>query len=87
MILKQMGNYQYICGILLPALFNAYGIFFISSVLPELPVEPEEAAKLDGCSTFTECFLQLYFYLSRLLFPLCIAFFWETEQLLMAADC
>ena len=36
MICKQMGITNTYAGILLPALFNAYGIIFISSVLPEL---------------------------------------------------
>lgn len=50
------------------------------------PADLEEAAKLDGCSTY-ECFT-IAFPLSRpIIIPLSIRFFPETEQLPVAVDC
>ena len=75
MICKQMGITNTYAGILLPALFNAYGIFLFRQFYQSFPVELEEAAKLDGCSTY-RMFFTIIFPLSKpIIIPLCIAFF------------
>ena len=52
MICKQLGITNSYAGILLPALFNAYGIFLFRQFYMSFPADLEEAAKLDGCSTY-----------------------------------
>ena len=75
MICKQLGITNSYAGILLPALFNAYGIFLFRQFYMSFPVDLEEAAKLDGCSTY-RMFFTIIFPLSRpIIIPLCIAFF------------
>ena len=75
MICKQMGITNTYAGLLLPALFNAYGIFLFRQFYQSFPVELEEAAKLDGCSTY-RMFFTIIFPLSKpIIIPLCIAFF------------
>lgn len=75
MICKQIGITNTYAGILLPAIFNAYGIFLFRQFYQSFPVELEEAAKLDGCSTY-RMFFTIIFPLSKpIIIPLCIAFF------------
>ena len=52
-----------------------YGIWLMKNFMDAIPVELEEAAKLDGCSTY-RMFFTIIFPLSRpIIIPLCIAFF------------
>ena len=75
MICKQLGITNSYAGILLPALFNAYGIFLFRQFYMSFPADLEEAAKLDGCSTY-RMFFTIIFPLSRpIIIPLSIAFF------------
>lgn len=68
---KQITNSY--AGILLPALFNAYGIFLFRQFYMSFPADLEEAAKLDGCSTY-RMFFTIIFPLSRpIIIPLSIA--------------
>ena len=74
-ICKQLGITNSYAGILLPALFNAYGIFLFRQFYMSFPADLEEAAKLDGCSTY-RMFFTIIFPLSRpIIIPLSIAFF------------
>ncbi len=75
MICKLLGITNSYAGILLPALFNAYGIFLFHQYYLSFPGELEEASKLDGCSTY-RMFFTIIFPMSRpIIIPLCIAFF------------
>lgn len=75
MICKLLGITNSYAGILLPALFNAYGIFLFHQYYLSFPTELEEASKIDGCSTY-RMFFTIIFPMSRpIIIPLCIAFF------------
>jgi multiple sugar transport system permease protein len=39
-------------GIVLPGFFSAFGVFLMRQFFASLPVELEEAARLDGCNTW-----------------------------------
>lgn len=60
MICKQLGITNSYAGILLPALFNAYGIFLFRQFYMSFPADLEEAANSTDV-LHTECFLQSYF--------------------------
>lgn len=45
--LKLVNNYF---GLILPMLANPFGIFLMRQFLTQIPIEIEEAAKIDGCS-------------------------------------
>ncbi|MDD3138589.1 MAG: carbohydrate ABC transporter permease [Lachnospiraceae bacterium] len=75
MICKLFGITNSYAGILLPALFNAYGIFLFHQYYLSFPVELEEAAKLDGCSTYRMFFTIIFPMSKPIIIPLCIAFF------------
>ena len=73
----------------LPALFNAYGIFLFRQFYMSFPADLEEAAKLDGCSTY-RMFLQSYisaFTTNYYPTEYCFFFPGELEQLPVAVDC
>lgn len=75
MICKQLGITNTYAGIIIPAIFNAYGIFLFRQFYQSFPIELEEAAMLDGCSTY-RMFFTIIFPLSKpIIIPLCIAFF------------
>lgn len=75
MICKAIGITNTYAGILLPALFNAYGIFLFHQFYMSFPIELEEAAKLDGCSTYRMFFTIIFPMSKPIMIPLCIAFF------------
>lgn len=82
MICKQLGITNSYAGILLPALFNAYGIFLFRQFYMSFPVDLEEAAKLDGCSTY-RMFLRLFFHFhDRSLFHCVLPFSWATGTII-----
>ena len=41
-----------LAGIVIPGLFNAYGVFFLRQFFMMLPKSLEESARIDGCSYF-----------------------------------
>lgn len=75
MICKFMGITNSYAGMILPSLFNAYGIFLFRQYYLSFPKELEEAAELEGCSRY-RIFFTIVFPLSKpIIVPLCIAFF------------
>ncbi|MDQ7991262.1 MAG: carbohydrate ABC transporter permease, partial [Propionicimonas sp.] len=52
MIVRQLGLTNSMLGLILPLLFNAYGIFLFRQFYLDFPKELEEAAELDGCGRF-----------------------------------
>ena len=47
-----LGLINRLAGIVIPNLFNAYGVFFLRQFFMTLPRSLEESARLDGCSYF-----------------------------------
>ena len=75
MVCKVLGITNTYAGIILPSLFNAYGIFLFRQFYVSFPKELEEAAQVEGCSIY-RVFFTIVFPLSRpIIVPLCIAFF------------
>ena len=75
MICKVLGITNSYAGMILPSLFNAYGIFLFRQYYLGFPKELEEAAQMEGCSTY-KIFFTIVFPLSKpIIVPLCIAFF------------
>jgi multiple sugar transport system permease protein len=75
MVCKILGITNSYAGIILPSLFNAYGIFLFRQFYLGFPKELEEAAEIEGCSKF-RTFFTIVFPLSKpIIVPLCIAFF------------
>ena len=65
-------------GLILPLLFNAYGIFLFRQFYLDFPSELEEAAELDGAGKFGT-FIRIVLPLSRpVIVPLTVAFFLGT---------
>jgi multiple sugar transport system permease protein len=52
MVMKQLGIINTYAGMILPLAFDAFGIFLMKQFFEQLPRELEEAAALDGASTF-----------------------------------
>ncbi|WP_245557777.1 carbohydrate ABC transporter permease [Deinococcus apachensis] len=52
-IVKTLGWTNSYLGLIVPAMFSAFGIFLMRQFFLSLPVELEEAATLDGSSTFS----------------------------------
>lgn len=78
MIVRQLGLTNSLFGLILPLLFNAYGIFLFRQFYLDFPKELEEAAELDGCGRFAT-FIRIAFPLSRpVIVPLTVAFFLGT---------
>lgn len=87
MICKQLGITNSYAGILLPALFNAYGIFLFRQFYMSFPADLEEAAKLDGCSTYRMFYNHISAFTTNY-YPTEYCFFpGELEQLPVAVDC
>lgn len=62
-------------GMIVPSLFNAYGIFMYFQFYKSFPVELEEAAFVEGCSR-AKVFFKIVLPLSKpIMIPLTIAFF------------
>jgi multiple sugar transport system permease protein len=51
-IMKEMGILNTYAGLILPLMFDAFGIFLMKQFFEQLPTELEEAAAIDGASTF-----------------------------------
>jgi multiple sugar transport system permease protein len=51
-LLKYLGWINTYYALILPGMFSAYGTFLLRQFFMAIPVELEEAAALDGCSTF-----------------------------------
>jgi multiple sugar transport system permease protein len=51
-IVQSLGLLNSIWGIVLPGLFSAFGVFLMRQTFMGLPVELEEAARLDGANPF-----------------------------------
>ena len=52
MLLKELGIINTYLGMIVPLAFDAFGIFLMKQFFEQLPRELEEAAALDGASTF-----------------------------------
>jgi len=52
MVMKQIGIINTYAGMILPLAFDAFGIFLMKQFFEQLPRELEEAAALDGASTW-----------------------------------
>ncbi|RII14741.1 Lactose transport system permease protein LacG [Streptomyces sp. YIM 130001] len=50
MVVRQMGMLDSYAGLIVPAIFNAFGIFLLRQFYLGFPRELEEAAIVDGCS-------------------------------------
>lgn len=78
MVVRQLGLTNSMLGLILPLLFNAYGIFLFRQFYLDFPQELVEAAELDGCGRF-KTFVRIVLPLSRpVIVPLTVAFFLGT---------
>jgi multiple sugar transport system permease protein len=62
-IVKNLGWTNSYLGLVIPGVFSAFGTFLMRQFFVSLPIELEEAATLDGASTFGT--------FSRVMLPLC----------------
>lgn len=77
-VVRVMNLTNTMAGLILPLLFNAYGIFLFRQFYLDFPKELEEAAELDGAGRFGT-FLRIVLPLSRpVIVPLTVAFFLGT---------
>jgi ABC-type sugar transport system, permease component len=75
MVTKSFGMTNSYAGLIIPAIFNAYGIFLYRQFYLEFPTELEEAAYVEGCSR-ASTFFKIALPLSKsIVVPLTIAFF------------
>lgn len=75
MVCKALGLTNNMWGMIVPALFNAYGIFLFKQFYDDFPKELEEAAEVEGCSK-ARVFFTIALPLSKpMMVPLTIAFF------------
>jgi multiple sugar transport system permease protein len=75
MITKQLGLTNSYAGLIIPAIFNAYGIFLFRQFYKDFPKELEEAAFIEGCS-YAGTFFRIVLPMSKpVIVPLMIAFF------------
>jgi multiple sugar transport system permease protein len=61
-LLKELGLINTYAGLILPLVFDAFGIFLTKQFMEQIPVEIEEAAAIDGASrwtTFTQVILPI----------------------------
>jgi multiple sugar transport system permease protein len=78
MVVRQLGLTNSMLGLILPLLFNAYGIFLFRQFYLDFPQELLEAAELDGCGQF-RTFVRIVLPLSLpVIVPLTVAFFLGT---------
>jgi multiple sugar transport system permease protein len=49
MVVRELGMLDSYAGLIVPAIFNAFGIFLLRQYYLNVPRELEEAAELDGC--------------------------------------
>ena len=52
LVIKQLGMYDTYAGMIIPLLSDAAGVFIMKNFFESIPRSVEEAAKLDGASTF-----------------------------------
>lgn len=77
-VVRVMNLTNTMAGLILPLLFNAYGIFLFRQFYLDFPDELEEAAELDGAGRFGT-FVRIVLPLSRpVIVPLTVAFFLGT---------
>ncbi len=75
LIVKQLGLVDSFGGLILPAIFNAFGIFLLRQYYLNIPKELEEAAELDGCG-YPRLYWNVVLPLSRpILASLAVLFF------------
>ncbi|MGN6503300.1 MAG: carbohydrate ABC transporter permease [Pseudolysinimonas sp.] len=78
MVVRQLGMTNSLLGLILPLLFNAYGIFLFRQFYLDFPQELIEAAELVGSGRFGT-FIRVVVPLSRpVIVPLTVAFFLGT---------
>jgi multiple sugar transport system permease protein len=78
LVVRLMNLTNTMAGLILPLLFNAYGIFLFRQFYLDFPTELEEAAELDGAGKFGT-FIRIVLPLSRpVIVPLTVAFFLGT---------
>lgn len=63
LILAKLGLVDSYPGLILPTAVDAFGIFLMKQFMVSLPIELEDAARIDGCSTF-----QIFW---KIILPLC----------------
>jgi multiple sugar transport system permease protein len=63
-ILKQLGMIDSYAGLILPKIATAFGVFLMKQFFESIPVEMEEAARIDGCNRF-QMFIQVVLPLAR----------------------
>lgn len=74
-IVKQLGMIDTYAGLIVPAIFNAYGIFLLRQYYLSIPRELEDAAGIDGCG-YLRTYWHVVLPLSRpLLAALSVLFF------------
>jgi len=75
LVVRQLGMLDNYAGLIVPAIFNAFGIFLLRQFYLSLPTELEEAARIDGCS-YWRIYWNIVLPLSRpILAALAIFFF------------
>lgn len=75
LVVKTLGMLDSYAGLIVPAIFNAFGIFFLRQFYIGLPSELEDAAFVDGCG-YWRVYLHVVLPLSRpLLGALAVFFF------------
>lgn len=63
-LVRDLGLLETVWGIVLPGFFSAFGVFLMRQSFMSLPVELEEAARLDGCNPW-QAFWRVMFPLVR----------------------
>ena len=53
LLLKQLGLINTYTGLILPLMFDCFGIFLMKQFMEQIPIEIEEAAAIDGAGRFT----------------------------------
>lgn len=75
LIVHQLGLLNSYAGLIIPAIFNAFGIFLLRQFYLSLPAELEEAAILDGCG-YWKVYLKIILPMSKSIFSaLAVLFF------------
>lgn len=64
LVVKNLGLLDSYLALMLPGAVNAFNLIIVKNFFQELPVELEEAAKIDGCSDL-EIFLRIILPLSK----------------------
>ncbi len=75
-------------GLILPFAVNAFGIFLMRQAFMSIPKELEEAAVIDGCSSFDIWWRVMIPLVKPALATLAYFYFcWRLERVLMAKHC